>query len=88
MIAFLQTSQRLFLNQQDRHRQGRNEVRWRKFGAPMFEPEVFRKQIHCIAESTCDIVGTFRRFPQSFGASIVIPHPWNCALLVTPWALS
>jgi len=31
-----------------------------KFGALMFEPEVFRKQMHCIEESTCDIVGTFR----------------------------
>jgi len=27
----------------------------------MFEPEVFRKQMHCIEESTCDIAGTFRR---------------------------
>ena len=27
----------------------------------MFEPEVFREQIYCIEESTCDIVGTFRR---------------------------
>jgi len=35
-----------------------------KFGAPMLEPEVFRKQMHCIEESTCDIVGTFRR-PRS-----------------------
>jgi len=39
-----------------------------KFGAPMFEPEIFRKQIYCIEKSTCDIVGTFRRHPQSFGA--------------------
>jgi len=31
------------------------------FGAPMFEPEVFRKQTHCIEASACDIVGTFRR---------------------------
>jgi len=30
----------------------------------MFEPEVIRKQMYCIAESTCDIVGTFRR-PRS-----------------------
>jgi len=30
-----------------------------KFGAPMFEAEVFRKQIYSIEESTCDIVGTF-----------------------------
>jgi len=31
------------------------------FGAPMFEPEVFRKQMYCIEESTGDIVGTVRR---------------------------
>jgi len=31
-----------------------------KFGAPMLEPdfpEVFRKQMYCIEENTCDIVG-------------------------------
>jgi len=39
-----------------------------KFGALMFEPELFRKQMYCIEESTCDIVGTFQRPPQSFGA--------------------
>jgi len=27
-----------------------------KFGAPMFEPEVFRKQMYCIEGSACDIV--------------------------------
>jgi len=32
-----------------------------KFGAPLLEPELFQKQMHCIEESTCDIVGTFRR---------------------------
>jgi len=32
-----------------------------KFGAPMFEAEVVRKQMCCIAESTCDNFGTFRR---------------------------
>jgi len=37
----------------------------------MFELEVFRKQIYCIEESTCDIFGGFRR-------------PGNCAPLVTP----
>jgi len=41
-----------------------------KFSAPTFENEVFRKQIYCIEESTCDIVGTFRRPLQTFGA----PH--------------
>ena len=44
-----------------------------KFSAPMFETEVFRKQMYCIEESTCDIVRTFRR-----------PRPGNCAHLVTP----
>jgi len=39
-----------------------------KFGAPMIESEVFRKQMYCIEESTCDIVGTFRPPPQPFGA--------------------
>ena len=28
---------------------------------PMFEPEVFQEQLCCIEESTCDVVGTFRR---------------------------
>jgi len=37
----------------------------------MFEPELLRKQIHCIEESTCDIFGIFRRLG-------------NCAPLVTP----
>jgi len=53
-------------------------------GEPSFEPEVFRKQIHCIEESTCYIVGSFRRSPQSFGASIVIRVPGNCATNAPP----
>ena len=32
-----------------------------KFGAPRFEPEVFRKQMYSIEEGTCDIFGTIRR---------------------------
>ena len=32
-----------------------------KFGAPMFDPELFRKQIYCIQGSTCDTFGAFRR---------------------------
>jgi len=44
-----------------------------KFGAPMFEPEVFRKQVYCIEESTCDIVRTFRLPPQLFGARGIMP---------------
>jgi len=30
-----------------------------KFGAPMFEPEVFRKQMYCIKNSAYDIVVAF-----------------------------
>jgi len=54
------------------------------FGAPLFEPEIFWKQIYCIEECTCDIVGTFQRHPQSFGALVVIRRPGNCALLAPP----
>ena len=42
---------------------GKKQV-WR----PVFEPEVFRKQMYCIEESTCDIVETFRR-PHKYSAS-------------------
>ena len=31
---------------------------------PLFEPEIFRKQIYCIEECTCDIVGIFQWNPQ------------------------
>jgi len=31
-----------------------------KFGTSIFEPEVFRKQMYCIEESTYDIVGTLQ----------------------------
>jgi len=59
-----------------------------KFGAPMFETEVFRKHMYCIEGSTCDIVRTFRRLPQWFGAPIVIRCPGNCASFppsLQPW---
>ena len=45
----------------------------------MFAPEVFRKQMYCIEEITCDIV-------ELFGARIVIRRPGNCVPLVTPLA--
>jgi len=55
-----------------------------KFGALMFEPGLFLKQMYSIEESTCDIVGTFRRPPQSFGTPArVIRHPGNCPPLIT-----
>jgi len=47
-----------------------------KFGAPMFEPEVFRSKC-AVGESTCDIVGTFRRPPQWFGFTMVIRRLGN-----------
>jgi len=33
-----------------------------KFAAPMFANEFFRKQMYCIEDSTCDVVGTFGAF--------------------------
>ena len=41
----------------------------------MFEHELFRKQIYCIEESSCDItvLGLFRRPPQWFGAQGIVP---------------
>jgi len=47
---------------------------WNKFGAPMFEPEVFRKQMYCFAKSAYDIVVTF--WPPA-----VIRRPGNCVPL-------
>jgi len=32
-----------------------------KFGAPVFEPEIFQEQMYCIEGSTCDMAGSFRR---------------------------
>jgi len=46
-----------------------------KFDAPVFEPEVFRKQMYCIEERNCDIVGTFQHLSQSFGTPRVIRRP-------------
>ena len=47
------------------------------FGAPLFEPEVFRKEIYCIEGSNCEIVGTIWRPQQIFGAAAVIRRPHN-----------
>jgi len=54
---------------------------------PMFEPEVFQKQMYSIEESTCDIVGPLRRPTQWFRAPVVIRRPGNFpsfAPLITP----
>jgi len=63
---------------------GHNEVRWRpgqeirwhpgKFGTPMVESTVFRKQMYCNQESACDNV-------ELFGAPAVIQRPGNCVPL-------
>jgi len=44
-----------------------------KFGAPIFQPELFRKQMYCI-EKVLVTLG-------SFGAPIVIQRPGNCVPL-------
>ena len=69
--------------------QGRNEVTWRpgqeaKLTSPMFGPEVFRKQMYCIEESTCDIVETFRQPRSHWASPAVIQRLGNCAPLTPP----
>ena len=77
--------------------QGRNEVRWRPGQEASLAPPCsilwsFWKQMYCIEESTCDIVATFRRPPQSF----VAPRSYSasgelcpsCTPLVTPLIVS
>ena len=87
------------LSKIERYVQGRNEVTRRpghkaslapgarsKFGAPMLEPEAFRKEIYCIEESTCETVATFRRHQQTFGAfrSDWAPPEWSGARGIVP----
>jgi len=73
--------------------QGHNEVApvaRSKFGVPMLEPEVIRKQKYCIEESTCDIVETFGTSRSHSALPAVILRPLvtgrqgNCSPLVTP----
>jgi len=54
-----------------------------KFGTPLLETEVFRKQTYCVEESTCVIVGTFLRPPQSFGARGIVPPSLRPCLRVS-----
>jgi len=53
-----------------------------KFDAHMFEPEVFQKQMYCVEESTCDIVGTFRhsRSDSTSGALCPLVTPLDVSL--------
>jgi len=53
-----------------------------KFAASIFEPEVFRKQMYRVEESTCDIVVTFRR-PHSDLSPGEFWLPWPSSL--RPW---
>jgi len=48
-----------------------------QFSCPMFEPKVFREQMHCIEKVLVTLLGLF-------GAPVVVPRPENCAPLVTP----
>jgi len=48
----------------------------------MFEPEVFQKQMYCVEESTCDIVGPFRR-----PSSDLAPLYWLGARGISPPSL-
>jgi len=48
----------------------------------MFEPEVFGKQIYCIEENTCDIVGAFGT-PRSDSA--VEELRFSCPYSLCPW---
>ena len=57
---------------------------WSTFGAPVVKSDFFQRQIYCIEESTCEIVGTFPRHQQTFGAPPMIRRPGNCAPVVTP----
>ena len=50
----------------------------------MFEPEVVWKQMYYTEESTCDIVGPFRRPTQWFCAPMVIRRTWNCSSFPPP----
>jgi len=85
---------RLFLNQQDRHWQGRNEAKWRPGQEASLAPQCsnlrsFGSKFIVLKTVlvSYDIVGTFRRSPQLFGAPILIRRTGNCsphAPLVTP----
>ena len=55
----------------------------------MLEPEVFRKQMCCIEESTGDIVGIFQRPSAVIWRPIVIRRPGDCVPpLLRPWLCS
>jgi len=51
----------------------------------MFEPEVFRKHMYYIEESTCDIVGTFRRPSLRFGARGIVAPLLPLVTPLAPW---
>jgi len=54
-----------------------------KFGAPVFEPWVFRKQMYCIEESTCDTVGAFRRSHSDSSSGELCPPRYAHAGIIT-----
>jgi len=71
--------------------QGRNEVEWRlgqgaSFATPMFEPEVFRKQMCCIEERICNITtpAVIRRPHSDWRPGNCAPH---CPPSLRPWCI-
>ena len=63
-----------------------------KIGAPIFEPEVFRKQMYCIEECTRDIVETFRSSriisaPPDWFSARVIAHPLSPRYAPADWTI-
>ena len=55
-----------------------------KFGALIFEPDVFRKQMHFLEESTCDNVGAFLRLRSDSAPPASEELCPTCAPVVTP----
>jgi len=48
----------------------------------MFEAELFPERMYCIEESTCDIVGPFRRPHSDLAPGELCPH---CLPSLRPW---
>jgi len=70
--------------------QGRNEIRWRPGKKLVWRLIIFHVRtwglseamVHCIEESTCDIVGTFRRPGNSapLAPPSLRPCPWRSSI--------
>ena len=45
-----------------------------KFGAPMFEPEAFRKQMYCVEEVLVTLLGLFDALHSDSAPGELCPH--------------